>query len=114
MPAGLCRLIPIYTTSQGAGCDSCVDRVSCLCVYWSRRRTGRKEKPQEPPKVMVDVPSHPCDPVEMRRLNFQTPGKRRHCKLDALFTQVGSVEFTMGIRSQEKVIWNNDASLGRE
>ena len=23
---------------------------------------------------MVDVPSHPSDPVEMRRLNFQTPG----------------------------------------
>ncbi len=25
--------------------------------------------------MMVDVPSHPSDPVEMRRLNFQTPGK---------------------------------------
>ena len=58
---------------QGAGCR-CVDRVSYF-VYWSRRRTQRKEKPQEPPKVMVDVPSHPSDPVEMRRLNFQTPGE---------------------------------------
>ena len=40
-----------------------------------RRKSQRKEKTPEVTKVTVDVPSHPSDPVEMRRLNFQTPGK---------------------------------------
>lgn len=45
----------------------------CFCC---RRKSNRKSKSPEPytGKVIVDVPSHPCDPVELRRQHYQTPG----------------------------------------
>ena len=47
---------------------------------YCRRKSTRKEKVPEPTtgKVFVDVPPHPCDPVELRRQHYQTPGMISH------------------------------------
>lgn len=45
-------------------------------THFSRKKQRRKEKSPEPTKVIVDLPSHPTDPVEMRRQHFQTPGNK--------------------------------------
>ncbi|XP_033737519.1 receptor-type tyrosine-protein phosphatase S-like isoform X10 [Pecten maximus] len=56
--------------------------IGCIILIWhmSRRKATRKEKSPEPSsgKVFVDVPPHPCDPVELRRQHYQTPGMISH------------------------------------
>ncbi|XP_062594902.1 receptor-type tyrosine-protein phosphatase F-like isoform X2 [Saccostrea cucullata] len=55
--------------------------IVCILVVWyMRRKSNRKSKSPEPypGKVIVDVPSHPCDPVELRRQHYQTPGMISH------------------------------------
>ncbi|XP_014681582.1 PREDICTED: tyrosine-protein phosphatase Lar-like [Priapulus caudatus] len=56
----------------------CLFAVIALIVFLYRRKR-RTPKSPEPTKVAyMDVPTHPSDPVEMRRLNFQTPGMMNH------------------------------------
>jgi len=47
-----------------------------------RRRTRYKEKPPEPSKMLLSGTSepapHPTDPVEMRRIKYQTPAMMNH------------------------------------
>ena len=50
-----------------------------LIALWCdrRRQWSMKERQQEPTKLLLlpgEVSTHPTDPVEMRRLHFQTPG----------------------------------------
>lgn len=55
--------------------------IGCILLVWyMRRQSNRKSKSPEPytGKVIVDVPSHPCDPVELRRQHYQTPGMISH------------------------------------
>nr|XP_034313381.1 receptor-type tyrosine-protein phosphatase F isoform X4 [Crassostrea gigas] len=55
--------------------------IGCILLVWyMRRKSNRKSKSPEPytGKVIVDVPSHPCDPVELRRQHYQTPGMISH------------------------------------
>ncbi|XP_048762556.1 tyrosine-protein phosphatase Lar-like isoform X5 [Ostrea edulis] len=55
--------------------------ISCILLVWyMRRKSNRKSKNPDPypGKVIVDVPSHPCDPVELRRQHYQTPGMISH------------------------------------
>jgi len=43
-----------------------------------RKRSGKKERPLSPTKVLLppgELLSYAHDPVELRRLNFQTPGQ---------------------------------------
>ena len=54
--------------------------IRMVLIKWSygcRRRTQQKEKDlQQPVKMVVnDMPAHPTDPVELRRINFQTQGE---------------------------------------
>ncbi|XP_013388176.1 tyrosine-protein phosphatase Lar isoform X2 [Lingula anatina] len=53
-----------------------------IVFFVVRRKSKRKEKAPEPTKVFVDPtppgPQHPTDPVEMRRMNFQTPAMISH------------------------------------
>ncbi|KAG1702048.1 Tyrosine-protein phosphatase Lar [Nymphon striatum] len=53
----------------------------CIAIYVIMRR--RKRYPKAPADattkpLMSDLTAHPCDPVEMRRLNFQTPAMISH------------------------------------
>ncbi|KAK2179862.1 hypothetical protein NP493_469g03030 [Ridgeia piscesae] len=51
-----------------------------LLIVCFRRRTQQKEKDlQQPVKMVVnDMPAHPTDPVELRRINFQTQAMVSH------------------------------------
>ncbi|XP_064607458.1 tyrosine-protein phosphatase Lar-like isoform X3 [Liolophura sinensis] len=53
--------------------------IVALCVImYRRKKSNRKEKSPEPTQIRVEVPAHPCDPVEMRRQNYQTPAMMNH------------------------------------
>jgi len=50
-----------------------------ICYCDSRRHLGwvMKQRHHEPTKLLLlpgEVSTHPTDPVEMRRLHYQTPG----------------------------------------
>ncbi|XP_064626984.1 tyrosine-protein phosphatase Lar-like isoform X3 [Lineus longissimus] len=58
-----------------------IGRPNYTLTCWRRRKVRRKEPGRgqaEPTKLFVDPPAHPTDPVEMRRLNHQTPAMMNH------------------------------------
>lgn len=62
--------------------------LTLLCaIFVCRRRTCKKDQlPMKPMKVLLmpgEVAPHPHDPVEQRRLNFQTPGQLRSTTLSS-------------------------------
>ncbi|XP_056019779.1 receptor-type tyrosine-protein phosphatase F-like isoform X15 [Ostrea edulis] len=65
----------------GSACAGLVLLCFVFFLIWlGRRKSNRKSKNPDPypGKVIVDVPSHPCDPVELRRQHYQTPGMISH------------------------------------
>lgn len=47
-----------------------------IVVVIRRSKTYKKEEAPEPTKVIIDQPPvYPNDPVELRRMQFSTPGK---------------------------------------
>ncbi|CAH1774763.1 unnamed protein product [Owenia fusiformis] len=60
--------------------------IAVICVQ--RRKSQRKQaevnhkEPGVTKALMSEVPAHPTDPVEMRRLNFQTPAMMNHPPID--------------------------------
>jgi len=50
-----------------------------VMVRLFRKRSSKKERPMSPTKVLLppgEILSYAHDPVELRRLNFQTPGQQ--------------------------------------
>lgn len=54
--------------------------VMLLCSFFLRSRKRKESEPRT--KCLLNnadiTPHHPTDPVEMRRINFQTPGREAH------------------------------------
>ena len=49
-----------------------------IVVVIRRNKTHKKEEAPEPTKVIMDQPPvYPNDPVELRRMQFSTPGMLR-------------------------------------
>lgn len=55
-----------------------INDVNCRVNLRRRKRYPKTPADATTKPLMSDLTAHPCDPVEMRRLNFQTPAMISH------------------------------------
>lgn len=69
------NMVPLIVGPIG-GCVVIGLVIAIIVITIRRKKTQKKEKAPEPTKVVIDQPpTYPNDPVELRRMNFSTPGK---------------------------------------